>query len=127
MGFSQGASLAAMVLARARYANPPPFTFAVFICAGLPYCEKLLRSDKLKFLRAEDVDGPIVHVPTAHIVGSKDPDVSYSKGLVELCQPWGKVVMDHGAGHEIPRVPVEITHDMARVVEQVVMKASLGQ
>lgn len=29
IGFSQGASLAAMVLARARYANPPPFAFAI--------------------------------------------------------------------------------------------------
>lgn len=69
----------------------------------------------------------MVHVPTAHIVGSKDPDVAFSKGLIELCQKWGRVDLDHGAGHEIPRVPVDVTHEMARVVEQVVTKAMLGQ
>lgn len=127
MGFSQGASLASMVLARAGHTNPPPFAFAVFICAGLPYCEKSLRNGELKFLEADDVGGAAIHVPTAHIIGSKDPDVSYSKKLIGLCQSWGRVLMDHGAGHEIPRVPVEITHDMARVAEQVITKATLGQ
>lgn len=127
MGFSQGASLAAMVLARARYANPPPFSFAVFICSGLPYCDQGLQDGKLNFMRAENTDGPVIHVPTAHIIGSQDPDVGYSKALVDLCQPWGRVVMDHGAGHEIPRVPVYITQEMARAVEQATTKATLGQ
>lgn len=130
MGFSQGASLAAMVLARARHANPPPFSFAVFICAGLPYCDKTLVDEgRMKFVSAkeQEQDSTMIHVPTAHIFGSKDPDVAYSKGLVDLCQPWGRVVMDHGAGHEIPRVPVDITLEMARVVEQVMTKATLGQ
>lgn len=127
MGFSQGASLAAMVLARARFANPPPFMFAVFICAVLPFCEKALRNGDLKFLRAEDGDGPVVHVPTAHIIGAKDPHVSHSRGLIDLCQAWGRAVVDHGGGHEIPRKPVEVTHDMAKGVEQIITKASLGQ
>ena len=127
MGFSQGASLAAMVLARARFANPSPFMFAVFICAGLPYCERTLRTGDLRFLRAEDGDGPVIHVPTAHIIGAKDPDVSSSRGLIDLCQAWGRAVVDHGGGHEIPRKPVEVTHDMAKCVEQIITKASLGQ
>ncbi|KAF4960433.1 hypothetical protein FSARC_10493 [Fusarium sarcochroum] len=127
LGFSQGASLAAMIMVRARHANPPPFQFAIFFCAGLPYSEKALRAGELKFLRVEDTTGPIIHVPTANIFGTKDPDVSYSKALVDLCQPWGRVVLDHGAGHEIPRVPVETVDDMARAVEKVVTKAVIGQ
>ncbi|KAF5020448.1 hypothetical protein F66182_7527 [Fusarium sp. NRRL 66182] len=127
LGFSQGASLAAMIMVRARHANPPPFQFAVFFCAGLPYCEKALRAGKLKLLKADETSGPVIHVPTANIFGTKDPDLSDSKALVELCQPWGRVVLDHGAGHEIPRVPVEVVDDMARAVEKVVTKASIGQ
>jgi predicted esterase len=127
LGFSQGASLAAMIIVRARHSNPPPFQFAIFFCAGLPYCEKALGAGELKFLKAEDTGGSVIHVPTANIFGAKDPDVSYGKALVELCQPWGRVVLDHGAGHEIPRVPLEIVDDMARAVEKVVTKAAIGQ
>ncbi|KAF5716828.1 serine hydrolase FSH [Fusarium mundagurra] len=127
LGFSQGASLAAMIIARARHSNPPPFQFAIFFCAGLPYCEKSLSAGEVKFLRLEDTQGPVIHVPTAHIFGKKDPDVSYSKAMTELCHPWGRVLLDHGAGHEIPRVPVEIVDDMARAVEKVVTKAVIGQ
>lgn len=127
LGFSQGASLAAMIIARARHSNPPPFQFAIFFCAGLTYCEKSLSAGEVKFLRAEDTQGPVINVPTAHIFGKKDPDVSYSKAMTELCHPWGRVLLDHGAGHEIPRVPVEMVDDMARAVEKVVTKAAIGQ
>ncbi|KAF4443748.1 DUF341 domain-containing protein [Fusarium austroafricanum] len=127
LGFSQGASLAAMIIARARHSNPAPFQFAIFFCAGLPYCEKALSLGKLKMLRVEDTKGPVIHVPTANIFGKKDPDVSAAKALADLCQPWGRVVLDHGAGHEIPRVPVDIVDDMARAVEKVVTKAAIGQ
>ncbi|KAG9506472.1 hypothetical protein J7337_000003 [Fusarium musae] len=127
LGFSQGASLAAMIIARARHSNPPPFQFAIFFCAGLPYCEKSLSAGEVKFLRAEDTKGPVIHVPTAHIFGKKDPDVNDSKAMIELCHPWGRVLLDHGAGHEIPRVPVEMVDDMARAVEKVVTKAVIGQ
>ncbi|CRK27057.1 hypothetical protein BN1723_008360 [Verticillium longisporum] len=127
MGFSQGASLAAMVMARARFANPPLFSFGVFFCAGLPYCEDSLRAGEAKFLRAADGVGPVIHVPTAHIVGREDPDVAHGTGLAELCQEWGRVLLDHGAGHEIPLAPVEVTKNMASVVAQVMRKSTFGQ
>ncbi len=53
--------------------------------------------------------------------------MSYSRGLIDLCHAWGRAVVDHGGGHEIPRKPVEVTHDMAKAVEQITTKASLGQ
>ncbi|KAF5671687.1 DUF341 domain-containing protein [Fusarium heterosporum] len=116
-----------MILIRARHSNPPPFQFGIFFRAGLSYCEKVLDAGKVKLLKVEDVDGPAIHVPVANIYGAKDPDVSYGKALAELCQPWGKVVLDHGAGHEIPRVPVDVVDEMARAVEKVVTKAAIGQ
>jgi predicted esterase len=127
MGFSQGASLAAMVLARARLSNPPLFSFAVFICAGLPYCEDALRVGEVKFLKAADLEDPLILVPTVHIVGSKDPDVEYGRELAKLCQEWGRLTIDHGAGHEIPRAPVEVTQQMANAVVQVMRKSTFGQ
>ena len=47
--------------------------------------------------------------------------------LGHLCQERGKVVFDHGGGHEIPRQPKEITAQMAQAILDPIQKALFVQ
>ena len=124
MGFSQGAALAAMLFAR----NPSsvPFSFAIFLCAGLPFCERSLRQGMLRHLDPR-VDGELIRVPTAHIVGAKDDALESSLKLKDLCDSRVRGYFDHGAGHEVPVNPKGITGDMARCVENAIARATFVQ
>ena len=82
MGFSQGAALTAML--RARRSPAEPFRFAVFLCAGVPFCEASLRQGVLRHLDPK-VDKEMIRVPTTHIVGSKDDALQASLMMKELC------------------------------------------
>ncbi len=124
MGFSQGAALAAMLLAR----DSPPehFRFAIFLCAGLPFCEASLRQGVLRHLDPK-VDKEVIRVPTAHIVGSKDDALQASLTMKDLCVARGRGLFDHRAGHEVPVSPQGITGDMARCAEEVIVRAMFVQ
>ena len=124
MGFSQGAALAAMLLARD--SSLVPFSFAIFLCAGLPFCEASLRKGVLRHLDPK-VDRELIWVPTAHIVGAKDDALEASLGLKDLCYERARGVFDHGAGHEMPVSPKDVTGDMARCVEDVIARATFIQ
>ncbi|RMZ80676.1 hypothetical protein DV738_g2744, partial [Chaetothyriales sp. CBS 135597] len=123
LGFSQGAVLAAMLLIRNRHA--PPFKFAVFVCAGTPFSEDLLRQGRLEYVNFER-DGILINIPSAHIIGSKDPSVDHAYELARVCESHSQSVYDHGAGHEIPRSPRGVTEEMVRVIEDVIAKATVG-
>lgn len=125
LGFSQGAALAAMLLVR-HGAAKPPVLFAVFICGGQPYNEDILKKGVCEFIDPTS-DEQIIHVPTANILGGKDKDLDHTERLLRLCQSWGRFSYDHGAGHEIPRTPKGVTEEMARVIEQAMLKSTLGQ
>jgi len=124
LGFSQGAVLAAMVLIR--HKHNPPFKFAIFMCSGTPYCQQGLQENQLRFLDP-DTDKEVVHVPSAHIYGDEDPDVDHSKRMVRLCQSWGRLQYNHGRGHTIPNAPKDVVEAMARTIELVMIKSTLGQ
>lgn len=124
MGFSQGAALAAMLLARD--SSSMPFSFAIFLCAGLPFCETSLRKGLLRPLDSK-LDLELIRVPTAHIVGAKDNALDVSLGLKDLCSRKGRGLFDHGAGHEVPVSPKGVTADMARCVEDAIARASYVQ
>jgi hypothetical protein len=48
--------------------------------------------------------GPcLVNIPTAHIVGARDPLYIHGLLLASLCNPNLRRIFDHGGGHEIPR------------------------
>ncbi|KAK0513090.1 hypothetical protein JMJ35_004076 [Cladonia borealis] len=94
-GFSHGAALAAMLLARRSPAEP--FRFAVFLCAGVPFCEASLRQGVLRHLDPKG-DKEQIRAPTAHIVGSKDDALQASLTMKELCVTKGRGLFDHGAG-----------------------------
>lgn len=124
MGFSQGAALAAMLLARELPAEP--FRFAIFLCAGLPFCEASLRHGVLRHLDPK-VDKRMIRVPTAHIVRSKDDALQASLTMMDLCVTEGRGLLDHRAGHEVPVSPKEITEDMARCAEEAGFRATFVQ
>ena len=102
MKTSQRAALAAMLLARRSPAEP--FRFAVFPCAGVPFCEASLWQGVLRHLDPK-VDKELIRVPTAHIVVSKDDALQASLTLKELCVTKGRGLFDHWAGHEVPVGP----------------------
>lgn len=130
IGFSQGAALAAMLMIRhhssSRGENEDPFRFAVFICAAVPHKEAALRCGIVEFLNPA-IDGQPIKVPTTNIVGGKDPHMSNGITLGHLCQERGKVVFDHGGGHEVPRHPKDITAQMAQAILDTIQKATFVQ
>ena len=120
MGFSQGAALAAMLLRR----RPMVFSFAIFICAAVPLCERGLKAGILLELDPL-ADGVSIDVPSAHIIGTRDQALEASLMLTGICRV--KKVFDHGAGHEIPVNPKGVTSRMADCVEEIITKATLVQ
>lgn len=125
MGFSQGAALGAMLIAR--HPSAAPFSFAIFLCAADAFCERSLKIGVLRVLNPEE-DGVVIDIPTAHVMGAKDSEAGASKRVAGLCKNGGKKrVFEHQAGHEIPVAPKGITGDMARCVEAVILKAVLVQ
>lgn len=130
MGFSQGAALAAMLIIRHNSSihgeRDTLSQVGVFICAAIPHKEAALRSGVVEFLDPA-VDGQPVKVPTANIIGKKDPNVVNGVTLGHLCQERGKVVFDHGGGHEIPRHPKEITAEIAQAILDTIQKSLFVQ
>ncbi|KAF2229267.1 DUF341 domain-containing protein [Viridothelium virens] len=125
LGFSQGAVLAAMLLAR--HGCHAPFSLAIFICADIPFSEQALKKGVVELLEPGKEEEPVILVPSAHIYGARDPDVEHAHVLAKLCQDYGRVTYDHGAGHEIPRSPSGVTDEMTDVIQNVILKATLGQ
>lgn len=100
LGFSEGASVAAsLILRQYRVKGTSPFKFAIFICGILP-----LRSVTEDNILADEADETAerIEVPTAHIVGSKDPGYQGSRALYKLCDPSSASIFDHGGAHTIP-------------------------
>lgn len=126
LGFSQGAALAAMLIIRQQNRQNPTFRFAIFICAAVPHDEAALQLGEKRLLHSA-IDGQVIGIPTAHIVGIRDPNLLSALELSQLCQKRGKAIFDHGGGHEIPRLPKEITLQMATVVNEVMIKAEFVQ
>ncbi len=60
-------------------------------------------------------------VPTVNIVGKKDGYFQQGLSLAELGGSRGTVILDHGAGHEVPRDVLSV-RKMTRVVQDAVEK-----
>ncbi|KAL9065345.1 MAG: hypothetical protein Q9161_008291 [Pseudevernia consocians] len=98
LGFSEGASIAAsLILRQCREKGTSLFKFAVFICCTVPP----LRSDTGDILLADEA-AERIDIPTAHIVGSKDPGYQGGKALYNLCNQSSASIFDHGGAHTIP-------------------------
>ena len=120
LGFSQGASLAAHLVARQASlhlgaAGETPsehFRFAIlFSCAGLQ--GRAASEDKEKIL-----------VPSLHVCGKRDQDwLHKSLSVVSTrCEPGSAAVIMHEGGHDIPREG-EMVDRICREVEKVLHRA----
>jgi predicted esterase len=101
LGFSQGAALAATLLARPT-STTPPFRLAIFICGAIPGDSSALRGGNLRALDPLS-DAGAIKIPTAHILGKKDPVRHESVVLRDVCDEKGKRVFEFEGGHEVPR------------------------
>lgn len=98
LGFSEGATVAAsLIIRQCRKKGTSPFKFAVFICCTVPP----LRSDRVDIMLADET-GERIDIPTAHILGSKDPGYQGGMALYNLCNQSSASVFDHGGPHTIP-------------------------
>lgn len=122
MGFSQGAALAAALIAhhsKTHPDSPPLFRAAVFLCGGLPW-----DSSGVEYLVPKPDTYPIT-IPTANIVGKLDPLYPESMKLYQLCEPSKAAFYDHGSKHMVP-FDAKNTDEIVRVIEETVDKAIRG-
>lgn len=108
MAFSQGAGLAATLLAHksregARQTElKPAFRVAVFFCGGVPEDPSGANGAGRRLLSFEQ-DGEVIRIPTAHIWGANDQVYpTFGPVLSKLCDSNRRTTFVHQGGHEIP-------------------------
>ena len=113
LGFSEGASVAASLLFRqAAQKVKSQFKFAIFLCGLTPQSE-----DSGAILA--DRFSARISIPTAHILGSRDPLYQASLTLFNLCDGQSSRMYDHGKGHTIPwdsRATQAIAYEIQQVI-----------
>lgn len=62
-----------------------------------------------------------INIPTVHIVGAKDPIWPSAIQLAYLCDPAQRKIIDHGGGHDIPRMP-KVSTEIAKVFRELAKK-----
>jgi predicted esterase len=127
MAFSQGATLAAALMARDVF--PPPLGFAIFICGGPPFSERtIVEEGMLRFCENETDGGgrPVISVPTVHLIGAQDDVHAEGTMLVRLCREEGREFWEHPGGHEIPSAPA-VTAKMVETICRGLEKALRAQ
>ncbi|KAJ5484809.1 hypothetical protein N7539_004797 [Penicillium diatomitis] len=120
MGFSQGAALAAALIAHDAKENPsgpPLFRAGVFICSASPW-----ESSGLERIESKPDTWAII-VPTAHIVGNLDSLYPESMKLYSICEPSKAALWDTGSKHMIP-FDQKNNQAMVRVIEETIAKAA---
>jgi len=126
LAFSQGASIVATYIARRLRQNPelertnPAFKCAIFFSASSVFSIEDLRRGELREMTG-DVDGEIIHIPTAHIWGSKDKRNNEAVDVSTLCAANVREIYVHDGGHEVPGAGSKIAvkscvHTMRRVI-----------
>lgn len=97
LGFSEGASIAANLIFRQSVEKwTSPFQFAIFICGFPPF-----QMNGSSIMLADET-AERINIPTAHIVGSKDPVSHASRALYNLCHQPSASIFEHGGAHTIP-------------------------
>ena len=98
LGFSEGGTVAASLIFRqCRKKGTTPFKFAIFVCCTVPP----LQPDSVDIMLADET-AERIDIPTAHIVGSKDPGYQGGRALYNLCNQSSATIFDHGGAHTIP-------------------------
>jgi len=125
IGFSQGAAIAASIIIHHAQTHPlePQYSLfkcAIFLCGGLPPNYEGTR------LLSPELDGQVIKIPTAHIMGKKDNLLPDSLALHGLCDKSTSALYHHGQGHEIPR-DTKTTTAMAAIIKSTIDRALLLQ
>jgi hypothetical protein len=139
LAFSEGASLAAALIARHARENPFEveglFRFAIFACGLAPFDHESLNDiarandysrSKPKRVTAENVlstGSYLINIPTFHIMGSNDKYFEYGMTLYQCCDPQLAIKMVHDGGHHIPSHPVELVKAVTRNVKAIITRA----
>ncbi|RDW59255.1 hypothetical protein BP5796_12179 [Coleophoma crateriformis] len=63
----------------------------------------------------------LIHLPTVHILGGKDPIWPSSVQLANLCHPDKRSFYDHRGGHDLPRTP-KVSSDIAEIFKDLARK-----
>ena len=103
IGFSQGASLAALHIIRATQGRTEcPFRCAIFFsCSGLYDPTALVEKGEAEKLEP-DLQRPLIRIPTVHVWGRSDPVKAESVLLGQLCDERLRTIFTHEGGHEVP-------------------------
>lgn len=104
IGDSEGAIIAATFIVDhvrqcAKTNIQPQLRCAVFVSGGPPY-----NSDGTEFFLADQC-GQIITIPTCHIMGYNDCQISGVLALYHLCNERVATLVDHGRGHRLPNDP----------------------
>ncbi|KXT02179.1 hypothetical protein AC578_5964 [Pseudocercospora eumusae] len=114
MGFSQGASVTASLLAQ----SAGNIKFAVFICAALIPPSSATADELARTI------GSFGHidVPTLHVIGQQDICYNQSIQLSKTCEQSLAQVVFHSGGHDVPRDDVN-SRKIATGIEKCAKKA----
>ncbi len=104
IGYSEGGTVAATFIVDhfrqcAIMKIQPQLRCAVFISGGPPY-----NSDGTELYLADEC-GQIITIPTCHIMGSNDRQISGVLALYHLCNEKLATLVDHGRAHRLPNDP----------------------
>lgn len=126
MAFSQGASLASLLLAEEAQ-QQPLLKCAIFFSGIVPCDRKALAQGKIRWLNP-DLDAEVIKVPTAHIWGANDLEYpGISEGLSKLCRAYGRRQVVHKGGHEIPGTKDESLVAIVHAIKETVRLATPPQ
>ena len=106
----------------------------MFICGGIPDDLKEVYFTPEEQARLFGVDSgqdggeqpPVIKIPTAHVLGKKDPGYQVGLELVNICEKSMKSVYVHEGSHEIPKGQ-DGTKRLVECVEEIVGRALLLQ
>ena len=125
VGFSQGATLAAAFLAQRSQVSPTSFSpdikLAVFICGGAPGGLR----DGVAARLDVGLNGAVIDIPTAHILGKKDTAYDAGIELSQLCRQEHREVLEFDGGHEVPmsrKVVSEMVAAFERVIDRTLFR-----
>lgn len=120
LGFSEGASAAATWLLRQTAPNSTQsFGFAIFLCGTAP-----VSPHSCDIALADELSERI-SIPTANIVGDKDPGYKNSLALYNLCNSHSATLYNHGRDHAIPWDP-HVTEAIAKEIQGVIRRSQSG-
>lgn len=122
-GFSQGACFAALLTALlSKQLKDHPLRKYLPVSLGPPSASIFVSGFRARFPQYDSIYASGIVVPTLHIIGEKDNDVSpqKSEALMKACRD--PVVLRHAGGHEIPSLAEHQATIVKFLRENVILK-----